>query len=611
VLQSDDVGWMILRRENKDDVIGCLEFKKSGKDIRSYNKTQVGAVMYGRAQKAFEMWLPKSGHEEGELDMSRTPLHPYLRIYWAIVTGRDALARTLWKESKTPFIASFLGKYVYKHMGARVGVSSSTQKTGFKQKMQEKWDAMATDMLANLDPKGGHLLSGNTVFEEYTFFGISEETGSDFQQLTEQQKLDNRCKRAALEIMSINPQDPQTRIDLAILAENKSIMGHPSTEQFLKKLYVRTCGHETWASSVAQISPKGKLHGHLFGQVAFIGLFTYVYFALDHPDEMEDNLKEHGVRATVTGAESCLWVWIFTLMMTEMQQLINDFDCRIIKYVTASGNQLDAASFLFFLPAFFCRCWGTRGTYVTMTLLFMVNILVWTGRLLSTITIFKSFGIIIIVIKRIMTQNVIPFIAFAAVVIMCFEVAAYFFTWLLEREHKPGEYFNMFSQVADDDLEYASHLGVLWWDRPSYSIMASAMVFKTLFFVMTVVILMNVLIAMMTNTYQQVFASSNEEWRLEHGEKIKEYYEANVLPPPLNTIEGIMNRLMEGRREKESTGAERKKRHSLEERHEWGRHDIFPVSSLAYDMHMATSRYRFQKQRRKEQKSQMMATATQ
>lgn len=575
--------------------------------------------MYGRAQKAFEMWLPKSGHEEGELDMSRTPLHPYLRIYWAIATGRDALARTLWTESKTPFVASFLGKYVYKHMGARVGgLKGSTKKTEFKQKMQVKWDRMATDMLASLDPKGGNLVSGSTVFEEYVYFGISEESGSDFQELTEQQKLDNRCKRSALTIMSIDPQEPQTRIDLAILAENKSIMGHPSTEQFLKKLYVRICGHETWSDSVAQVSPKFKLRTHLFFQLLFIVLFTYVYFMLLHPDEMEhqlDDISSGGARKTVwetmTGTEVFLWVWVATLTLNEIEQLVHDFGGNFLRYFMASGNQLDAISSVLFLSAFLLRLVGTRFTYIVMTFLFMINILVCFGRLSATAQAVKRFGIIIIVIRRIFSQNVVPFLAFASGVVLSFEVANFHFTWQTERVHKTGEFFNMFSQAADDSMEYEKMIGVVWWDRPATTVTAMAMIVKTLFFIMTVVVLMNVLIAMMTKTYQQVFASSNEEWRLEHGEKIKEYYEAPVLPPPLSIIEALVNKVMDGRREKENTGADRRKRHSLKEKHEWGRHDIFPVSSLAYDMHMATSRYRFQKQLRKEQKSQMMATATQ
>ena len=41
-------------------------------------------------------------------------------------------------------------------------------------------------------------------------------------------------------------------------------------------------------------------------------------------------------------------------------------------------------------------------------------------------------------------------------------------------------------------------LGVLWWDRPPTNLLVLTLAFKTFFFVMTSVILMNMLIAMMT-----------------------------------------------------------------------------------------------------------------
>ena len=107
-----------------------------------------------------------------------------------------------------------------------------------------------------------------------------------------------------------------------------------------------------------------------------------------------------------------------------------------------------------------------------------------------------------------------------------------------------GEFFNMFSQVATDDLDYARELGILWWDRPALSVQVVSIVFKTVFFVMTVVILMNLLIAMMTNTFKEVFIIADQEWRLVYAQKVKEFYESTVTPPPFNTIEDLLNTLM-------------------------------------------------------------------
>jgi len=260
----------------------------------------------------------------------------------------------------------------------------------------------------------------------------------------------------------------------------------------------------------------------------------------------QDTLRESdaGALATVDRAEWLLWLWVSTYIFYEVTQLKEDFEWSFRKYIMASGNQLDATSAIVFSVAFVCRAIPTRKAYVTAVGLFMLNLLVWGLRINANFSIIKTQGVIHIAVVRIISRNVVPFIVFAAAVIICFEVAAYFFTWLLERDHKSGEFFNMFSQVATDDLDYARELGILWWDRPALSVQVVSIVFKTVFFLMTVVILMNLLIAMMTNTFKEVFIIADQEWRLVYAQKVKEFYESTVTPPPLNIIEDLLNTLM-------------------------------------------------------------------
>jgi hypothetical protein len=482
---------------------------------------------------------------------------------------------------------------VYAQLG---GGSSSSQyapeTSGSIHNLRNKWDTLATDMLGSLDPKGGNLLSGNMFFAEYVYFGVSEEAGADYQMLPERAQIENRCRRAALEIMSVNPQFPLTRVDLAMIAENKSFMGHPSTEQFLKALFVKPVGYDLdWSNAVARVSPRFKLCVHVASQLSFITLFIFVYTNLDFPDVMETKLQEGSVWSSCSGWELFLWFWVGTLMAEELQQLFDDYDGKLMHYLTASGNKTDAIAFVLFLFAFLLRVSGGTMAYVVMTFFLMMNLLVWMVRLLDTLSVVQHVGVILIAIQRIMYQNILPFIAFASLFVVSFEFAAYTFTWILEREFKPGEFFNMVSDVMNDQLDYNSQLGVLWWDRPSASVQTSAIAFKTVFFLMTIVILMNVLIAMMTNTYQQVFKVATQEWRLRYGTKIKEYYQSPVLPSPLTMFESLINAAMADKiPHGNNTGVQRRKRRSLQEENNWGRHDIFPVSSLSYELHMAASR---------------------
>jgi hypothetical protein len=72
--------------------------------------------------------------------------------------------------------------------------------------------------------------------------------------------------------------------------------------------------------------------------------------------------------------------------------------------------------------------------------------------------------------------------------------------------------------------------------------------FKVIYVVVAVVVLMNLLIAMMSNTYSRIQEQSTTEWRLLFAELVKEYTETPLLPPPLSvlqyTIAGAVKLLM-------------------------------------------------------------------
>ena len=104
----------------------------------------------------------------------------------------------------------------------------------------------------------------------------------------------------------------------------------------------------------------------------------------------------------------------------------------------------------------------------------------------------------------------------------------------------------VFSQVGNgqlaNDMEQ-EQLGLLEWETPSWDFTLFSLVFQTSFFLLTVVVLMNLLIAMMTNTYTFTNQLASEEYRLTFAKLVKEYFEITVLPAPLNILEHGLNLL--------------------------------------------------------------------
>ena len=71
-----------------------------------------------------------------------------------------------------------------------------------------------------------------------------------------------------------------------------------------------------------------------------------------------------------------------------------------------------------------------------------------------------------IIITSIIRKDLAPFIVLAMGCIASFEISSHFFVWVMGRDSIFGEYFNMFSSVAEDLVDYQKDLGIIWWDRP-------------------------------------------------------------------------------------------------------------------------------------------------
>jgi len=65
--------------------------------------------------------------------------------------------------------------------------------------------------------------------------------------------------------------------------------------------------------------------------------------------------------------------------------------------------------------------------------------------------------------------------------------------------------------------------------------------FKFVFFILTYIILMNLLIAMMADTFSSVASNAEAEYQMQFARIVKEQVETTVLCVPLNVPEYIIN----------------------------------------------------------------------
>ena len=92
-------------------------------------------------------------------------------------------------------------------------------------------------------------------------------------------------------------------------------------------------------------------------------------------------------------------------------------------------------------------------------------------------------------------------------------------------------FFALFGLVEPDDMP-AKHLS------PNFSRFIMKIVFG-IYMMITIVVLINLLIAMMSNTYQRIESQSDTEWKFGRAKLIQNMNRTLSTPPPINLIIGL------------------------------------------------------------------------
>merc|ERR1712178_362792 len=90
-----------------------------------------------------------------------------------------------------------------------------------------------------------------------------------------------------------------------------------------------------------------------------------------------------------------------------------------------------------------------------------------------------------------------------AILICAFELSFSFFSWWTQVDFVPGLFFDTFTGLGDFEFleQYHTSYKRLEWDTPAPLVTLMALVVQLVFYVVTVVVLMNLLIAIMSQTY--------------------------------------------------------------------------------------------------------------
>ena len=134
-------------------------------------------------------------------------------------------------------------------------------------------------------------------------------------------------------------------------------------------------------------------------------------------------------------------------------------------------------------------------------------------------------------------------------------------------------------------IDLSDTLEMLEWDRPPPWLTGMHKAFTFGVFLLTVIILTNLLIAMMSERFSTTKKDAQAVWRVQFAGLVHEYFDANVMPLPLNVIEILVDRWYQTTTDEASHGWRGFNENSQES--VWGRHYVWPLPTVRFDMHVA------------------------
>eukprot|EP01043_Picozoa_sp_COSAG02_P064908 COSAG02_NODE_9634_length_2154_cov_0.918248_3_plen_206_part_00 len=187
---------------------------------------------------------------------------------------------------------------------------------------------------------------------------------------------------------------------------------------------------------------------------------------------------------------------------------------------------------------------------------------------------------------------------FSAFVVLSFEVAAHHFSHTMGVTHR---FFSFLDQlIATGELDGIHVRGPLYHDLPEWDVPALQWrlwlgLFQAVYVVVAVIVLMNLLIAMMSNTFRRIIAQSSAEWRLLFAELVQEYTETPLLPPPLSPLQYVVSAalrllLRQGYVRRAESATSHTTSSLLNLAFTWGRH-VSPITrfQVAFQMDVAAA----------------------
>ncbi|XP_061468754.1 transient receptor potential cation channel subfamily M member 5 [Rhineura floridana] len=319
---------------------------------------------------------------------------------------------------------------------------------------------------------------------------------------------------------------------------------HIISENVARATFVFTRWKKFWTAPVTVFM------GNVIMYFAFLFLFAYVLLVDFKPPPPKGPSIQ----------EIVLYFWVFTLVLEEIRQsFFTDEDMNLMKkiklYVEDNWNKCDMVAIFLFIIGVTCRMF--RSTFQDGRTVLAIDFMVFTLRLIHIFAIHKQLGPKIIIVERMM-KDVFFFLFFLSVWLIAYGVTTQALLhpddsraeWIFRRVlYRP--YLHIFGQIPLDEIDSSrmnfgnctsSPMGNLTENAllcPNVYANWLVIVLLVIFLLVTNVLLMNLLIAMFSYTFQVVQGNADIFWKFQRYNLIVEYHGRPAFAPPFIIIDHI------------------------------------------------------------------------
>ncbi|XP_013913599.1 PREDICTED: transient receptor potential cation channel subfamily M member 5 isoform X1 [Thamnophis sirtalis] len=354
---------------------------------------------------------------------------------------------------------------------------------------------------------------------------------------------------------SVSEEDSESFKDLDRLDTERTLLSYTKTEADARLEAEPASGNIAYATFMFTrwkkfwTAPVTVFMGNVVMYFAFLFLFAYVLLVDFKPPPKGPSIEEN-----------ILYFWVFTLVLEEIRQsFFTDEDMNLIKkfklYVEDNWNKCDMLAISLFIIGITCRMF--KSTFHDGRTVLAIDFMVFTLRLIHIFAIHKQLGPKIIIVERMM-KDVFFFLFFLSVWLIAYGVATQALLhpndsraeWIFRRVlYRP--YLQIFGQIPLDKIDLSRMdfenctLGqqrnqtASDFSCPSAYANWVVIILLVIFLLVTNVLLMNLLIAMFSYTFQVVQGNADIFWKFQRYNLIVEYHGRPAFAPPFIIIDHV------------------------------------------------------------------------